>query len=183
MFRNFCKICQGSKLSTSIFMSVILLGSLACLGFDIDRSGKQDTSNCIITRVSGRDTLKRDIDLASSGILRGVEKDVNIVGYITDAKFQDSVAHGVTVVDFWAPWCGACRMLGPTLDEVVGEFAGKVNIIKVNVDENRALAKRFDITSIPTILVFKHSKVVAKQIGAGEHSKLKLKRFIESVLD
>jgi thioredoxin 1 len=99
---------------------------------------------------------------------------------ITDVKFQDSVARGVTVVDFWAPWCGPCRMLGPVLDEVVSEFTGKVNLIKINVDDNQALAERFGIASIPTILIFKDGKMVDKKVGG--QSKLQLKQLIASTL-
>jgi thioredoxin 1 len=69
------------------------------------------------------------------------------------------------LVDFWAPWCGPCRMLSPVLDELAGEMNGKVKILKVNVDEEPELASKFGVMSIPTVIAFKQGKVTNKVVG------------------
>ena len=92
----------------------------------------------------------------------------------TDANFQSTVMESdkLTVIDFWAEWCGPCRAIGPVIEELATEYAGKVNIGKVNVDVNPTLSMNFGITSIPAILFVKGGQVVDKQIGAGPKSVL-----------
>jgi len=85
---------------------------------------------------------------------------------LTNDSFEATVAEGVTVVDFWAPWCGPCRMVAPILDELSTEYSGRAKICKVNTDEEQDLAVKFGIRSIPTILFFKDGKVVDQMIGA-----------------
>ena len=70
------------------------------------------------------------------------------------------------LVDFWAEWCGPCKMIGPLLDELAGTYAGKVKIAKVNIDEQNALAAQFRIQSIPTLLIFKKGQVIEQMVGA-----------------
>ena len=102
------------------------------------------------------------------------------VQHITDADFQSTVAQGVTLVDFWAPWCGPCKMIAPILDELAGEFAGQARIVKLNVDENPNTASQFGIMSIPTLLLFKDGQKVDQIIGG--QAKPKLKAFIQQAL-
>ena len=92
----------------------------------------------------------------------------------TDANFQRTVMESdkLTVIDFWAEWCGPCRAIGPVIEELATEYAGKVNIGKVNVDVNPTLSMNFGITSIPAILFVKGGQVVDKQIGAVPKSVL-----------
>ena len=92
----------------------------------------------------------------------------------TDANFQPAVMESdkLTVIDFWAEWCGPCRAIGPVIEELATEYAGKVNIGKVNVDVNPTLSMNFGITSIPAILFVKGGQVVDKQIGAVPKSVL-----------
>ena len=104
----------------------------------------------------------------------------DLVAHITDADFPKTVSEGVTLVDFWAPWCGLCRSIAPVLDELAGELQGKARIVKINVDENPQVAGQFGIMSIPTLIVFKDGKPVNKMIGG--QPKPQLKAFIESAL-
>ncbi|MDE3254912.1 MAG: thioredoxin [Bacteroidota bacterium] len=85
-----------------------------------------------------------------------------------DANFEAEVLQSdkLSVVDFWAPWCGPCLALGPTIDALSTEYAGKVNVGKVNVDENPNLSVNYGITSIPCVLFIKGGQVVDKQVGA-----------------
>jgi thioredoxin 1 len=92
----------------------------------------------------------------------------------TDANFQTNVLDSdkLTVIDFWAEWCGPCRAIGPVVEELAKEYDGRVNIGKVNVDQNPNLSVNYGITSIPAILFIKGGKVVDKQIGAVPKSVL-----------
>jgi thioredoxin 1 len=87
---------------------------------------------------------------------------------VTDADFEQQVekAGGLTVVDFWATWCGPCRMIAPILDQLATEYAGKVRIAKLDVDQNIRTATRFNVRSIPMLLFFKDGKVVDQIVGA-----------------
>ena len=102
------------------------------------------------------------------------------VQHITDAEFQNTVAQGVTLVDFWAPGCGPCRMIAPILDELAGELQSRAKIVKINVDENPLVAGQFGVMSIPTLLLFKDGKKVDQKIGG--QAKPALKAFIEQAL-
>ncbi len=88
--------------------------------------------------------------------------------HLTSANFKGEVVEneGVTLVDFWAPWCGPCQMVGPVMEEVAKEMEGKVKVGKVNVDEEGALGQEYEIMSIPAVFVFKNGEVVEKLIGA-----------------
>jgi len=85
---------------------------------------------------------------------------------LTNANFEDTIKEGVSVVDFWAPWCGPCRMIAPVIEELAEEYEGKANICKVNTDEEQEIAVKFGIRSIPTLLFFKDGEVVDQIVGA-----------------
>ena len=85
---------------------------------------------------------------------------------LTPANFEEVTKEGVSMVDFWAPWCGPCRMIAPVIEELAADFEGKANICKVNIDEEQDLAVKYGIRSIPTILFMKNGEVVDQMVGA-----------------
>ncbi len=95
----------------------------------------------------------------------------------TDTNFQDEVeaADGVSVVDFWAEWCGPCRLIGPVLEQLNEEYDGKVKIGKLNVDKHPEVSMKYGIRSIPTILFFKNGELVDKHVGTGAKQLFKSK--------
>ncbi len=105
---------------------------------------------------------------------------VNVV--VTDKNFKEEVldASVPVLVDFWAEWCSPCRIVGPIVEELSNEYAGKLKVGKLNVDENGQTAQNFGIMSIPSLLIFKNGQVVKTMIGA--QSKDSFKREIDSVL-
>lgn len=105
----------------------------------------------------------------------------NII-YVNDADFEAQVVNSDTpvLVDFWAEWCGPCKMIAPILDEVAGEYAGRIKIAKVNIDENPETPRQHGIRGIPTLMLFKDGKVEGTKVGAV--SKSQLVDFIDSAL-
>ena len=104
------------------------------------------------------------------------------VHYISDDSFEQEVlqAGQPVLVDYWADWCGPCKMISPILDEVAKEYAGKLKVCKLNIDENQATPPKFGIRGIPTLMIFKNGNVEATKVGA--LSKSQLSAFIDSHL-
>jgi len=102
--------------------------------------------------------------------------------YVTDATFEDEVlkAGEPVLVDYWADWCGPCKMIAPILDEIADEYAGKIKVVKLNIDENPGTPPKFGIRGIPTLMLFKSGNVEATKVGAV--SKSQLTAFIDSNL-
>ncbi|HQW57470.1 MAG TPA: thioredoxin TrxA [Gammaproteobacteria bacterium] len=101
---------------------------------------------------------------------------------VTDSSFDTDVLQSTTpvVVDFWAEWCNPCKMIAPLLEEAAVTYAGKIKIVKLNVDENNTTAAKFGIRGIPTLLVFKNGKVAATKVG--HLTKSQLSEFLDSHL-
>jgi thioredoxin 1 len=98
-------------------------------------------------------------------------------------QFEQDVLNSVNpvFVDFWAEWCGPCRVVGPVLDELSKEYGDKVNFVKVNVDQNGELAQKYNVFSIPTLAIFKNGEIVSQQAGAA--TKESFKTMIDSSLN
>ena len=94
---------------------------------------------------------------------------------VTKDNFNSTVSEGVSLLDFWAPWCGPCKMQGPIVDELANELEGTAKIAKVNVDEEPELASQFGVMSIPTLIVFKNGQPVDKLVGLQSKDSLKTK--------
>jgi len=104
------------------------------------------------------------------------------IKHVSDASFEADVLQSdvPVLVDYWAEWCGPCKMIAPILDEVSGAYAGKLQIAKMNVDENRDIPAKFGIRGIPTLMVFKKGQLAATKVGA--MSKAQLTAFIDQQL-
>jgi len=113
---------------------------------------------------------------------KGTQMSEHII-HVTDATFEAEVLKAAepVLLDFWAPWCGPCKMIAPILDQLAQEWAGKVKVVKMNVDENQVVPAQFGIRSIPTLVVLKDGKVLANRSGA--LAKPQLEAFVNASIN
>ncbi|MCB1807034.1 MAG: thioredoxin TrxA [Candidatus Competibacteraceae bacterium] len=106
----------------------------------------------------------------------------NQIVYVTDDTFENEVLHSETpvLVDYWAEWCGPCKMIAPILDEISGQYSGKLKVAKLNIDENPNTPPKYGIRGIPTLMLFRDGSVEATKVGA--LSKSQLSTFLEEHL-
>jgi thioredoxin 1 len=119
--------------------------------------GKFKLIQCIINTIKNKKSRRKDM---------GKYIELNA------SNFEATIAEGTLLVDFWAPWCGPCRMLAPVIEELAEEFDGKAKICKVNTDEEQDIAVKYGIRSIPTILFFKDGELVDQMVGASSKQVL-----------
>lgn len=99
---------------------------------------------------------------------------------LNTTNYDEQIGKGVVLVDFWASWCGPCRMMSPVIEELAAELSGQVLVAKVNIDENETLAARYGIMTIPTLLIMKDGEIVKQSVGV--KSKEALKQELQSVI-
>ena len=106
----------------------------------------------------------------------------DLIKHVTDASFEADVlkAEGAVLVDYWAEWCGPCKMIAPVLDEIAETYKGKLTVAKLNIDENQETPAKHGVRGIPTLMLFKNGQKVAEKVGAAPKSALK--SWLESEL-
>ncbi len=140
------------------WLGVLLVGGLL---YGLTASRNPSSSTCTPTMTDGEET-------------KGRQHKMSTATSVTASDFTEQVLQGSTpvLVDFWAPWCGPCRMLGPVVEEIAADYKGKARVVKINVDENQALAEKYDVRSIPTLIIFKDGEPVERMVGAQPKSEI-----------
>ncbi|OGT79751.1 MAG: thioredoxin [Gammaproteobacteria bacterium RIFCSPLOWO2_02_FULL_52_10] len=103
--------------------------------------------------------------------------------HVTDSSFEDEVLSSdkPVIVDYWAEWCGPCKMIAPLLDELADEYKGKLTVAKINIDENQETPQKYAVRGIPTLMIFKNGEIAGTKVGA--MSKSQLSAFVDSLIE
>ena len=106
----------------------------------------------------------------------------NSIIHVTDSSFEEDVLKSETpvMVDYWAEWCGPCKMIAPILDEIADEYTDSLTVAKINIDENQQTPQKYAVRGIPTLMIFKDGEVIGTKVGTV--SKLQLSAFIDSII-
>jgi thioredoxin 1 len=113
-----------------------------------------------------------------------VQNKVACVKEITSGELENEIVKSEipVFVDFWAPWCGPCRVVSPIVEDIANEYSDKVSFVKVNVDQNNEIASKYNVFSIPTLAVFSKGNLISQQVGVSSNAKASLKKMIENAL-
>ena len=134
-------------------------------------TGEDEPAEEVIVAASMFSRFRRSRDAANVSSGSAVDAGPAPIADLGDSDFFDSLDGHATIVDFWAPWCGPCRMLTPVVEELASDYEGRATVAKLNVDEAAGVAQRYNVGSIPTVLVFKGGEVVWSFTGVAEKAK------------
>jgi len=160
----FCKTYQLLGKKFNIYLLALIIGGIAMIVFTNCTSNAVPSSEGISDKVINNN-IKKDAEKQTGSTNIAENTAIEKVTELTDKNFNKTIKSGIVLVDFWASWCGPCRMQGPIIDELAKEMGNKVKITKLNVDQYNAISLEYNVKNIPTIIIFKDGKPVHRFVG------------------